>query len=64
MKSINVTTIGKLIEAHTEHDDQKFLSYANFIAEAYEKAGEERTARIIRSKLDGTYKNQPKVVLD
>lgn len=64
MKCINATTIGKLIEAHIEHDERKFLSYANFIAEAYEEAREERSARIIRSKLDGTYKNQAQVVLD
>lgn len=64
MKCINATTIGKLIEAHMEHDEKKFLSYANFIAEAYEEQGEERKARIIRSKIDGTYKNQPQVTLD
>lgn len=64
MKCINATTIGKLIEAHMEHDEQKFLSYANFIAEAYEEQGEERKARIIRSKIDGSYKKQSKVVLD
>lgn len=64
MKCINATTIGKLIEAHMEHDEQKFFSYANFIAEAYEEQGGERKARIIRSKIDGTYKNQPQVTLD
>lgn len=64
MKYINAVTIGKLIEAHMEHDEQKFLSYANFIAEAYEEQGEERSAKIIRSKLDGSYKKQSKVVLD
>ena len=64
MKCINATTIGKLIEAHMDHDEQKFLSYANFIAEAYEEQGEELKARIIRSKLDGSYKKQSKVVLD
>ncbi len=64
MKNINAVTIGKLVEAHMEHDEQKFLSYANFIAEAYEKEGDERSARIIRKKIDGTYKNDPKVVLD
>lgn len=64
MKCISAVTIGKLIEAHIEHDEQKFISYANFIAEAYGEAGEERKAKIIRSKLDGTYKNQPKVTLD
>lgn len=64
MKCISAVTIGKLIEAHIEHDEQKFISYANFIAEAYEEAGEERKARIIWSKLDRTYKNQQKVTLD
>lgn len=62
MKCINATTIGKLIEAHMERDEQKFLSYANFIAESYAEQGEERSARIIRSKIDGTYKNSPKIV--
>lgn len=64
MKVISAVTIGKLIEAHMEHDEQKFLSYANFIAEAYEKQGEERKARIIRKRLDGTYKNDPQITLD
>lgn len=64
MKSIGATTIGKLIEAHMDGDEQKFMSYANFIADAYEESGEGRKARIIRSKIDGTYKNQPQVTLD
>lgn len=62
MKCVNATTIAKLIEAHMEHDEQKFLSYANFIAESYEEEGEERSARIIRKRIDGTYKNEPQVV--
>ena len=64
MKAITATTIAHLIEAHMEHDEKKFLSYANFIADAYEEQGEDRRARIIRSRLDGTYKNQPQAVLD
>lgn len=64
MKCISAVTIGKLIEAHMEHDEQKFLSYANFIAESYEEQGEERSARIIRKRIDGTYENDSKVVLD
>ncbi|MCM1057255.1 MAG: hypothetical protein NC517_06585 [Firmicutes bacterium] len=62
MKCVTATTIAKLIEAHMEHDEQKFLSYANFIAESYEEQGEERKARIIRSRIDGSYKTNPKVV--
>lgn len=61
---ISAVTIGKLIEAHMEHDEKKFISYANFIAEAYEQQGEDRKARIIRKRLDGTYKNDPQVTLD
>lgn len=64
MKVINATTIGKLIEAHFEHDEEKFRSYANFIAECYEEEGEDIKAKIIHSKLDGTYKNKSKVELD
>lgn len=64
MKVISATTIAKLIEAHMEKDEKKFLAYANFIADAYEEQGEGRRARIIRSRLDGTYKKQPKAVLD
>ena len=64
MKVINATTIGKLIEAHVEGDNEKFLAFAEFIASSYEEAGEERAARIIRSKLDGSYKNASKVTLD
>ena len=64
MKVINATTIGILISAHMEGDEQKFLSFANFIADADEEAGEERSARIIRKRIDGSYKNEPQVTLD
>ncbi|OUO77931.1 hypothetical protein B5F53_12020 [Blautia sp. An249] len=64
MKCITAVTIGKLIEAHMEHDEEKFLSYANFIAEAYEESGEERSAKIIRSKISGENKKQSEVTLD
>ena len=59
MKVIGAVTIGKLIEAHYEKDEHKFKSYAEFIADAYNEMGAER---IIRSKIDGTYKNKPVVV--
>ena len=64
MKIVNATTIGILILAHMENDNEKFLAYANFIADSYEEAGEERSARIIRKRIDGTYKNEPTVTLD
>lgn len=64
MKVITASTIGNLISAHIEGDEKKFLAYANFIADAYDEAGEERGARIIRKRIDGTYKNEPQVTLD
>lgn len=64
MKVINASTIGHLISAHMEGDEKKFLSFANFIAQAYEEAGEERSARMIRKHIDGYCKNDPKVTLD
>lgn len=62
MKVIGAVTIGKLIEAHYEKDEHKFKSYAEFIADAYNEMGAERAERIIRSKIDGTYRNKPAVV--
>lgn len=63
MKRISAVTIGKLIEAHIEHDEEKFMSYANFIADAYEEYGEERSAKIIRSKISGKYKTESRVTV-
>ena len=62
MKEIGAVTIGKLIEAHYAKDENKFKAYAEFIAEAYKERGEERAERIIRSKIDGSYKNKPVVI--
>lgn len=64
MKVINAVSIAHMIEAHIEKDEEKFIEYASFIADAFEEAGELRSAKIIRSRLDGSYKNQPPVVLD
>lgn len=64
MKVISAVTIANLIEAHMEKDEKKFIDYANFIADAYEEQGEDRKARIIRARLDGTYKDWPEAVLD
>ena len=62
MKEIGAVTIGKLIEAHYEKDEHKFKGYAEFIAEAYKERGEERAERIIRNKIDGSYKDKSVVV--
>lgn len=62
MKEISVVTIGKLIEAHYEKDENKFKAYAEFIAEAYNEKGDEIAEGLIRSKIDGSYKNKPVAV--
>lgn len=64
MKNISVVTIGNLISAHYEGDDDKFDNYVQFIIYTYEEQGEYRKADIIRKRANGTYKNSPKVVLD
>ena len=64
MKIVNASTIGNLISAHIEGDEKKFLAYANFIADTYEEVGKERSARIIRTRIDGTYKKEPQITLD
>lgn len=63
MNAINVVTIGKLIAAHREGDEEKFRAYVEFIAEAYEQQGNDRAANIIRSNYTGDYGEQGKVVL-
>lgn len=64
MNAINVVTIGKLIAAHREGDEEKFRAYVEFIAEAYEQQGNDRAANIIRSYYTGDYGEQGKAVLD
>ena len=64
MNAINVVTIGKLITAHREGDEEKFRAYVEFIAEAYEQPGNDRAANIIRSNYTGDYGEQGKVVPD
>lgn len=64
MNIINAVTIGKLIAAHREGDEEKFRAYVVFIAEAYEQQGNDRAANIIRSNYTGDYGEQGKVVLD
>lgn len=64
MNQINAVTIGKLIAAHREGDEEKFKNYVDFIADAYEQQGNNRAANIIRSNYTGDYGEQGKVVLD
>ena len=63
-KTISAVTIGKLIEAHMDGDNDKFLTYANFIADFYEEKGEKRAAEIIRKRINGEHEKESKIVLD
>lgn len=63
MKLVNATVLGNLVSAHYEHDEKKFAAYVQFIIDAYEERGEKRQAEIIRKRMDGSYKSQPKVSL-
>lgn len=64
MNVVGVVTLGKLIEAHRDSDEQKFKTYVEFIAEAYEQQGNDRGARIIRNSYTGGGKDTAKVILD
>ena len=64
MKLVNATVLGNLVSAHYEHDEKKFAAYVQFIIDADEERGEKRQAEIIRKRMDGSYKSQPKVSLD
>lgn len=61
---LNAVVIGNLISAHYEGDSKKFDAYANFIAEAYEQRGDLRGAKIIRNRMDGSYKNNSTISLE
>lgn len=64
MNTISAVTIGKLIAAHREGDEEKFRAYVDFIVKAYEEQENDRAARIIRSSYTGDYGEQGKVVPD
>jgi hypothetical protein len=64
VNTISAVTIGKLIAAHREGNEEKFRAYVEFIAKAYEQQGNDRAANIIRSNYTGDYGEQGKVVLD
>lgn len=64
MQIISAVIIAALIRAHKDGDEEKFNRYANFVVTKYLAAGEERSARLIRHHIDGTYKEQPVVTLE
>ena len=64
MNQINAVTIGKLIAAHREGDEEKFRAYVELIAETYEQQGNDHAANIIRSYYTGDYGEQGKAIPD
>lgn len=64
MNQINTITIGKLIEAHCEGDEQKFKTYVDFIVKAYEEQENDRAVRVIRSSYTRNHGEQRKVALN
>lgn len=52
MKVVSATAIGNLISAHAEGNDEKFYNWANFIADAYEEAGNETAAKLLRNRIN------------
>jgi transcriptional regulator with XRE-family HTH domain len=61
-EKISAVLIGKLIEAHYEKNEQKFKDYAEFIHSKYTETRDDRSAKIIRNKIDGVIGTQ--VALD
>lgn len=58
-----VIEVSKILEGALENDMVKVKSYAKLLAENLEKDGEERAARIIRKRLDGSYKNKENILV-
>ena len=56
-KVIEAIAIGNLIEAHMDGDEQRFLTWANFIADAYAENGDSHAAKLIRRRITGECKN-------
>jgi len=61
---IQITAVSKIIEGAMEGDMAKVKAYAKHIAEQLENQGELRAAKIIYNRLNGSYKNESKVILD
>lgn len=60
----NVVIVGKIIEAHCENDEFKFKSYVDLLIKKLEESNNTRAVNIIKSKINGSYKKQNKVILD
>lgn len=64
MKGIPVVIIGKIVEGALEGDLVKVNAYTKLAIENLESDGDKLGAKILSSKLDGTYKDKSNVTLD
>lgn len=55
--------VSRMLEGALENDMVKVKSYAKLLADNLEKDGDKRGARIIRKRLDGSYKNRENILV-
>lgn len=63
MIQVSPVELGILISSHYEKDDKKFDAYIKQIITKVEKQ-DASSAKILRKRVDGSYKNEPQVTLD
>lgn len=64
MADVSIVIVGKIIEGALKNDIDKVKAYSKLAIEHLERDGDTRAARILKSKLDGTYESSLKIVLD
>ena len=64
MANIPIVIVAKILEGALDNDMLKTKSYAELLLARLEEDGDSRAANIIKNRLNGSYKNMPKVVLD
>lgn len=60
---MSVVIVAKIIEGALEDDKEKVISYSNLLIENLEKDNNHRGARIIRKRLDGSYKDKKSIIV-
>lgn len=56
--------VSKLMEAHDEKDEKKFNEFGELIAHRLERNNNKREAKVIRKRLDGSYRNERVINLE
>lgn len=60
--SAYVTVAAKILEGHMEKNESKLMAYAESLADNLRKSGDEKGARIIEKRIDGSYLEEEKPV--